>query len=345
MQSFALTLATVALFLCPVAASAQKAKGPDPVFASNDVLTMTLTAPMVTITRERPVEVQLPGTVQHGDDTYDVQVRARGKFRRQKEICNFPPIRLNFKKSQTKNTPLQGLDRVKVVTHCKDRSNKYEQTILREYLAYRILNLLTDVSFRVRLLDITYIDTEGKQPDRKSVAFLIEHRDRMSRRLGEPAIRIDRTSVAALDPEYTNLVSIYHYLIGNTDYSPIAAAKGETCCHNHELFGKKGQPILSVPYDFDQSGIVNAPHAGPNPRFDLRDVRQRLYRGRCVNNQHLDATIAYVVEKKPEMYALINELEGLSKSSRRGTISYVGQFYKTIENPKSVQRRLVKACI
>ena len=345
MYSFVKTLAVVSLFLLCDVAIAQKAKEADPIFASHDVLSMTLTAPMVAITRERPDEQELPGTLRVGDDVYDVQVRTRGKFRRQKEICNFPPIRLNFKKSQTKNTALHGLDKVKLVTHCRDRSKKYEQVILREYLAYRILNALTDISFRVRLLRLTYVDSEGKQPDRTAYSFVIEHRDRMARRTGKAVVTIPRTSVDRLDSEFTNLVSVYQYLIGNTDFSPIAAAPGEDCCHNHELFGNENEPQFAVPYDFDQAGIVNAPHAGPNPRFDLRDVRQRLYRGRCVNNRHLDQTIAYFVSKKSELLALVNELEGLSKNSKRGTITYIGQFYKTIENPKSVERRLIKACI
>ncbi len=345
MPTFPETLAVLLSFL-PVAAVAAPESGPiDPFFLPDEPAVVTLVAPLDTITRDRSVEEQFEGKFRLGDKEYDVQVRARGRFRRQKEICDFPPIRLNFKKTQTRDTELHGLDKVKLVTHCKDRSPKYEQTILREYIAYKILNILTPASFQVRLLRITYVDNEGKQPQRVTFGIIIEHRDRLAKRLDRPYVDVPRTRVDELDAAYTNLVSVYQYLIGNTDYSPVAAAKGESCCHNTVLFGRENQPLLSIPYDFDQSGIVNAPHAGPNPRFGLRNVQQRLYRGRCQNDQHLDATIAYFVEKQPTILDMVSNVDGLSSNTRRGTATYINRFYKTAINPKAVNRSLRRACL
>jgi hypothetical protein len=142
-----------------------------------------------------------------------------------------------------------------------------------------------------------------------------------------------------------NLVSMYHYLIGNTDFSPVLGPAGDNCCHNQVLFGVEGKPILSVPYDFDQAGLVNAPHAGANPKFKLRNVKQRLYRGRCVNNQLLDATIAAFQSKQGELQALIDELEVLDDRARKAVTTYVGKFYDVLESEKRVTKEFVKKCI
>jgi len=253
-------------------------------------------------------------------------------------------MRLNFKASQTKGTLFHKQNKVKLVTHCQSNT-KYEQVILREYTAYRILNVMTDASFRVRLLRISYVDSEGKKRDNVSHGFIIEHRKRLAKRLEKSYLEIPSTKVSSLDPEYTNLVSMYHYLIGNTDFSPVLGIKGEACCHNHVLFGNEGEPVWSVPYDFDQAGLVNAPHAGPNERFKLRSVKQRLYRGRCVHNDLLDETIADYNDKREEIMAVVGEVEDATNRSVKTMANYVDRFYGTISSERRVKGEFIKMCI
>ncbi len=100
---------------------------PDPLFQGNETLDMTITGPLSSLVRERPK-------------------------------CEYPPVRLNLKKSQTKGTLFDKQNKLKLVIHC-DYSEQYEQVVLREYLAYRILSAITDMSFRVRLLHVTYFNT------------------------------------------------------------------------------------------------------------------------------------------------------------------------------------------
>jgi hypothetical protein len=133
-------------------------------------------------------------------------------------------------------------------------------------------------------------------------------------------------------------------LIGNTDFSPIAGADNE-CCHNYVLFGNDIDSMIAVPYDFDQSGFVDAPYAAPNPRFGIRSVRQRVYRGRCVNNEHVPASLRRFRDRRDSIYALVNEQEGLQSSVRENLVRYIDDFYELINNPKDVERRIVKRCI
>ncbi len=339
------TLLLLLLFLACAPAWSDEHRDRDPFFASDEVLDVTLTAPFRTITKTRSVEEELAGTLKIGDKDYDVAVRSRGRFRRDKEICDFPPLRLNFKKSQTKDTILNGVDKVKLVTHCQDRSSKYEQFVIREYVAYRILNSLTDDSFGARLIRIRYVDTDGKRRETVNLGIIIEHRDRLAKRRSLDYLEIPQTTVASLDPEHTNIVSLYQYMIGNTDFSPIQGTAPDPCCHNHVLFARKNGAQVSIPYDFDQSGIVDADHAGPNRRFRLRGVTERLYRGRCVNNHLLPQTIELFRAKRPEIEALITNLDGMAKNSQKKTLQFLDRFYKVINNPKLLQRSIVDVCL
>jgi hypothetical protein len=343
------TIIAAAWFLAATAVQAQVVGEPDPLFRSNEILDVRIIAPLSTIRSERQFREELPGKFQFTNAAGELQefyvgVRTRGLFRLQKEICSFPPLRLNFKKSQTKNTLFHGQDKVKLVTHCQG-SSRYKMMVPREFLAYRIFNTLTDISFRVRLMRITYVDTDKKNDEDVHYGFIIEHRDRLAKRLDMPVLEVPKTRVSALNPEYLNLISMYQYLIGNTDFSPVLGPAGDNCCHNQVLFGVDGQPILSVPYDFDQAGIVDAAHAGANPKFKLRSVKKRLYRGRCVNNQLLDATIATFQSKQGDLLTLINEQEVLDNRARKAVTTYVGKFYEVLESEKRVTKELVKKCI
>lgn len=349
MAVFRWTLAVVAWFLGISTAFAIEVGPPDPLFRNNDVIDVRIVAPLSTLLSERPTEEELPATFEYQNDAgetvvFDIQVRTRGRFRNTAEICPFPPLRLNFKASQVKDTLFHKQDKVKLVTHCKATS-KYTQAILREYLTYRMLNLMSDSSFRVRLLNITYVDSENKNEPDQRFGFIIEHRDRLAKRMGMGIVDTTRTSLDKLDPGYTNLVSVYHYMVGNTDFSPIAGAKEDYCCHNHVLIGNEGEPYWSIPYDFDQSGMVDAPHAGPNPRFRLRNVQERLYRGRCVNNGLLEDTLERYRQKRPEIESLINDDPHLSRSGRTGMLNYLKIFYRTLDSDGRIKREFIKACI
>lgn len=339
----------IALFLTISTANAQDVNAADPLFQSDDTLDVKITAPMSTLIKKRPVEEELPATLEYVNAAgeivvLDMNVRTRGKFRLRKDICAFPPLRLNFKKKQTKGTLFHKQDKLKLVTHCQ-ASSIYEKTTLREYIAYRTLNTITDNSFRVRLLRITYVDSEARRRDKVAYGFVIEHRDRLSKRLDRAYANIPGTEVSALDLEYMNLISMYHYLIGNTDYSQIKSAPNEACCHNHVLFGNDGDPYWSIPYDFDQSGIVNARHASPNERFRLRNVRDRLYRGRCVNNGELAATISIYQQKRPALLALVATVTELDSRAQRRVTDYIDSFYKVLGSDKKIQSEFVKKCL
>jgi hypothetical protein len=348
MLLFRWTTAAIVLFLPVLAAAATGNSEPDPLFASDQIIDVEIEAPFGLLASERPDEEEVAGIIRYAADDgrlvqFEVAVRTRGRLRRNKRVCAFPPLRLNFKKSDVRGSLFDKQDRLKVVTHCQKR-REYEQAVLSEYLTYRIFLALTDKSYRVRLLRVTYTYTDADKQIR-SFAIFIEHKDRIEKRLDAKTMRINRAFVQDLRPPDLNLASVFQFFIGNTDFSPVAAAPGEDCCHNQVLFAREGKPHYTVPYDFDQSGLVDAPHALPNPRFGLSSTRERLYRGRCVNNSYLPSTLKLFNEKRSEIEALIKDQPGLKKQTARRMLGFINQFYDTINNPKRLDRELVKKCI
>lgn len=322
----------------------------DALFADFSTLEVTITAPLQQIMTDRPEEEYIPGTFEYAtaDGTthsLDIGIRTRGKYRRRDDICPFAPLRINFQKKQLDGTVFDKQDKLKLVTHCRNDSTRYNQAVISEYLAYRILNLMTNSSFRTRLMRIKYVYADDDQDTVEGFAFFIEHQDRLAKRLELVEKEVPKISVSGIQPEHTNLVSVFQYLIGNTDFSPVSGSPGELCCHNSMLFGDEEPPYESIPYDFDQSGFVNAPYATANPRFELRSVTQRLYRGRCTNRSILPDTVALYRAKRSEIEALIAAQAELTNSKRRLTLAYIKSFYKTIDDDKSVDRQLAKACI
>jgi hypothetical protein len=339
--------ALVALILLVNPALAQTSEPPDPLFQVDETLVVVITAPLTTLVKERPTEDYLPGVFQFTETdgstvNFDVEIRTRGHFRH--DTCDFPPLTLNFKKSQTDETLFDKQNKMKLVVHCDD-SKRYEQTVLREYLAYRVLNAVTDMSFRVRLLRVTYVDNEEQRDEQVRYAFLIEHKNRLAKRFDRKDLEVERTTVTAIQADQLNLTSVFEFLIGNTDFSPVAGASYNECCHNYVLFSNDVDPLLAIPYDFDQSGFVDAPYAVPNESLRIRTVRQRLYRGRCVNNEFIEGSLHQFADNRDAIYAVVAAQEGLDSRVRKRIVRYIDDFFELIEDPRDVERKLIKRCL
>jgi hypothetical protein len=339
-------LGTVVILFKILAMPNVNAGSPDPLFQDDATLRVEITAPFSRLINERPKDREMPGSFSFRDPDgaaieLDVKIRARGKFRHTN--CDFPLLYLNFKRSQVKGTLFDQQNKLKMVVHCKD-SGRYQQSVLREYLAYRILNSVTDRSFRVRLLEVTYVDSEERRPRMVRSAFLIEHEDRLGDRLGMEKLNIFPGDVSEIQADHLNLTSVFQYLLGNTDFSPILGSKGE-CCHNYELFGKDGAPLLAIPYDFDMSGFVHTPYARPPEELDIDNVRQRLYQGFCVNNDYVESSVAEFLQARDTLYALTADLQEMAPTVRERVAEYMDGFFVTIGDPQAVQRELVDRCI
>jgi hypothetical protein len=249
---------------------------------------------------------------------------------------------LNLKKKQTKKTVLANQNKLKLVVQCRD-SNRYQSYLRKEYQAYRMLNLMTEASYRVRWLSVTYRDPKGKKL-RTQAAFLIEHKSRVADRLHLDTVDEERISRAELDPDHATRAALFNYFIGNADFSIIAGKEG-SCCHNAKLLRADDEsPYVPVIYDFDSSGYVDAPYAITPAKLELRNVRQRIYRGFCTDPEVLNGALDEFRAKREALLSIAGETDYLSRRSARKGVSYLEDFYDVIDNPKHLKKKIIEVC-
>ena len=285
---------------------------------------------------------ELPFALRADGEDHQIQVRLRGKSRLR--VCDFPPLRLNFVASAVEGTLFEDQDKLKLVTHCR-RRGQAEQDVLLEYAAYRILNVITDASYRVRLVRIRYVDTDDDEDTiGPKYGFLIESRESLGERIGIEPAELTGVTRSGLEPMQASLVYIFHYLIGNTDWSLVVADGDDHCCHNGHLFSGESAVYL-VPYDFDLSGIVNTPYAEPDASLSISRVTRRLYRGYCISPEALSAAFDRIVELREEILAVPGVIAGLSERESERAREYLLEFFDSAENRDRLLSRFEERCL
>jgi hypothetical protein len=277
--------------------------------------------------------------------TIDMTVARRGVKRQ--EACSFPPIRLRFEKEAVKGSLFRGQKSLKMVTHCKS-SERYDQYYIFEMLAYRMYNLLTDYSFRVRPLQVTYVDNASGRTETSRFAFLIEDDSDVAKRNDLKKINLPRISPDRLDAEIASLMSLFQFLIGNTDWAALMGPDPRECCHNVKLIGPEplgpGDLAIPVPYDFDSSGLVDARYAAPHQDLPIKSVTQRLFRGYCLHNRTLESARETIVAREAEFRALVADEPRLTDSSKKKAGRFLDGFFEIAGDSRKFERYVTGRC-
>jgi hypothetical protein len=315
-----------------------------PLFQTNKLLNLTLTLDLRRVLKdvgdERVEHPALISYVTRESDTVEtaIMVRTRGHFRRDPMNCNFPPLRLNFPGDSIDKGVFRGQNKLKLVTHCMSRGKQHEQNILKEYLAYRLYNLFTEESYRVRLVDITYADSRGKKDTVHRMGFLIEPTGHMARRNQCQRIETRNVQQEQCDRLKSTRMAVFQYMIGNTDWSvPVP--------HNIVLLREQpGIAPVAVPYDFDWCGLVDAPYAVPAENLGIRDVKIRVFRGFCRSEEEFEQVFQEFRAKKPEILSTIESIPGMDEHEKKKVNRYIEQFYSTLQSPLATRNEFMNNC-
>ena len=250
-------------------------------------------------------------------------VKPRGKLRRR--LCDFPPLKLKVDKKAAKAQMLEDFRKLKLVTHCM-HNNGSKNLVLREYLAYQLYRELTDASFKTQLVKVTYQDTQ--KPKRQWVRYgmLIEPNAQLAARLdGVLETRYYCHTHESVRPQ-EDLMAAFQMLIGNQDYTVASE-------HNVKWLRRGIDSLLMpVPYDFDYSGFVNAHYAVPLPSYPaLQRITDRMYLGRAVDAEALEASLQLLADKREVLLARIAQFEQLPKYEREQLRRYLERFYERVD--------------
>ena len=261
-----------------------------------------------------------------------VLVRARGELRR--EMCFPPPVMIDFKASDS--TPLRKLGRLKLVASCSDEPYN-DQLLIREYLVYRMYQLLTPLSFRVRLVRMEYDDDQKQHFSKARYAFFLEDVDDMAKR-NDYRETDAKFATAATDRKANTLFALFQYMIGNTDWAiPLS--------RNLKLVYPKDQPNAPptpVPYDFDYCGVVNASYAVPYEQLPITHVRDRYYMGFERTEAEIMEALELFRRNQEPIYTLIRDCPYLREDGKKDIIHFLESFFKMINNRNEVVDTFIK---
>jgi hypothetical protein len=264
-----------------------------------------------------------------GDVTESIKIRLRGNFR--KENCGLASLMIDFKDS-TKKSSFRKLGKVKMVAPCRG-GNEYQLYIFKEYLIYKMYNLITDASFKVRLLHVTIQDSLNVKKQDKEFAFVIEPVKELEKRKGWIEEENKKYNTEQTDRANSTIFFLFQYMVGNTDWAiPIY--------HNTKLFFPKDtlktQPFI-VGYDFDFSGLVNAPYASPPETTGLTSVTERYYMGYKRTLEELKVAANLFLAKENEILNLVNQNEYLREKEKREMKSYLADFFAIIKDDDQIR--------
>ena len=355
MARSALVLVTLCVGAAPLAGqqpdTAGQRRALAPLFSTQSVLDLTIEAPLARLKRDRAENREFrPAVLRYttGDGVereLRIALRARGNFRLQQGVCDFPSFFLRVEDPASAETVFAGQSVLPLLAHCRTNRREYEQFVLLEYLIYRTYAVLTDRSLGGRLARITYVETEGRADPITRYGVFTEHYGQLAARFGWQVLRIPSVPPDQVEPFDLARFEVFQYFIGNTDFDAFHAEPGEeACCHNAVLIGTTVGPVVPVPFDFDWSGVVDPPYARPDPRFGIRTVRQRRYWGVCRPRAELEPVFALFRERRAEIYALYRDLPALEPRYRDRTLEYLDQFFAVIDDERRVAREIEGRC-
>jgi hypothetical protein len=319
---------------------------PSPLFGTTTPLELTLTVNMRRIMGDRDTTKHehpyRSATLAYRDSagnpvTLPAHVRVRGIWRLQN--CQFPPLRFRISKQAADPTVFDRERRPKLVTHCRN-SDEFEQYVLHEYAIYRMHALVTPVALMSRLARVTYVDSASAKPVATRAAILLEDEDNLAERLSGRVLEIKGVPPGQLESFDTLVMSLFQYMIGNTDWSIPGL-------HNIQIIQADSATLprhLALAFDWDFTGLIRTRYSTPDQRLRIRNVRQRLYRGVCPSEPDLPNAIALFNGKRPAILAVYDEVPGLEPSIARDGREYIEDFFRIINDPRRVRRDIVGEC-
>jgi len=324
-------LLTIALFGSILSLAAQNSIPTESIFSRlqhQEIINVTIETDLDSLINVRKRETYQPATftyeTRNGETiSRKMKVKPRGKYRRR--VCDFPTIKLNFSKKELKADGMAKYDDYKVVTHCLADKKESKENVLREYLVYKMYNILSPKSYQVKFLNITYVDSKGKMYKLKRTGFLIEDTGELEDRIGVEILQEPKLPMDSFDMEQYNFVALFQYMIGNLDWRVSPFAKNAKVM---KVPNKTQYQVL--PYDFDFSGVVGISYMRLSEHLNQKNSRQRIFQGHIIRQKELKANFERYEAKKIELLHFIDNFDLLPKPSRKSIRKYINSFYEDI---------------
>ena len=311
------------------------------LFDSDEVLHIKLSGNLRELFNDRGETVQYHETIfsykekDGAEVSIPISIRTRGHFRKMSDNCKYPPLLLQFAKSESVlSSAFRDHKKLKLVMPCQG-----DEFVIREWMVYRLYNLVTPKSLKARLVSVQLEDAKKKANDAPFYGILLEEDEQMAKRNNATLV-----NAKLLRPEQTEkkaflTMSVFQYLIGNTDWSVQYQQNIKLITSDSSAFP------TTVAYDFDHAGLVNAPYAKPAEELLMASVQERRYRGYCIADMEQFAEVVSLYNNlKNNIYNLYATCPLLDARYIKASLKYFDDFYATINNPKAMQKQFGYPC-
>jgi hypothetical protein len=213
-----------------------------------------------------------------------------------------------------------------------------DEYVVREWMVYKLYELITAKSFKARLVSVEFEDTKKSKTAAPFYGILLEDEQQMATRNRNVLLK-NKLQPQQTDPTCFLTMAVFEYCIGNTDWSV-------QYLQNIKLLAADSNSIpITVPYDFDHAGVVSAPYAKPAEELEMRSVLERRYRGYCVPDmKRFDSVVSLYNQLRPSIYYLYSNCSLLEAKYIKTTLAYFDEFYQTINDPVALQKEFSYPC-
>ena len=270
-------------------------------------------------------------------DSLTTEIRVRGNYRLKK--CTFPPLKFKIPKSERKGTLFKGNKKLKIVLPCSSMGSNNDY-VIREYLAYKLYEIVSPYHYQTRLADISFEDQKEKKSKTYELkGIIIEDIEKIADRFDGKVVK---RGIHPLNMDDLSSVqnAFFQYMIGNTDYS----TSGQ---HNEKLLyiDKK---IIPVPYDFDMSGLVNADYSVVSQiggeSLPIESVTERLYRGFERNPKIISIVRQQYVTHEKDFFEALQNCKDQFESQRAYEESrdFLEKFFIIMKDDQKFDKNITK---
>ena len=317
----------ISLFLFSTIAGGQKV---DPVafFQEEGTISLYLWGHLKNLDQSKEMGIKRPGEAQMvmpdgKEHKSAIEFTGRGKFRF--ELCNPPPLMLYFKNKNMGE--LSKLGKLKMVWACQG-SDYYNKLVIKEFLIYKMYNLITPYSFRVRPLHVVFNDSSRNGNTINRVGFLLEDVDDLASRLNSREYQDILVNPKETNQQLYALMVMFQYMIGNTDWAIINYQNIKLIVAD----STQTIQLITIPYDFDNSGLVNANYALPPEIMPIDNVTERYNKGMALSMENVKMAADLYKIAEPELIHLVENTKGLSQSDQRYVKNYLYDFFEAMND-------------
>lgn len=326
-------------------ASNTLAQEAEQLFGTDMPLPIALTFSIREVAKTKKDSVYLPHLLYYKasggiTDSIKLSLKSRGNYRLQE--CYFPPLWIKFDKKDIKGTLFQGNKKLKLVLPCQQGTTN-NSLIIREYLCYKLYEVISPYAFKSRLVNIDFTEIRNKRSRHYDLkGILVEDLETTARRLNGKAREDLKLSYMSMQDTGALRFSLFQYMISNTDLSMAYQ-------HNTKLLQTINGSYVSVPYDFDMSGLVDAPYAVVSQvngvQLDAQSVRDRVYRGWCRAPAVTEFVRNEFLLKQEKILSVVDDIAGqLDEKEIREIKAYLEKFFDIIKSDVLFKTNISDMC-